>query len=304
MDTQNSLESDALYFEYTSSANPLAAKIIERIPTSIFPAALHKHGPTRSIDFDLSEVLQCQGPATSPGLRARFLRILAGERLAVDPKATSMLFHVFEGGGKAIQGLTCLSFAKGDFFVMPGGDPVGFLAESTARIYAVDDEPLLRYLGVRPDSGRFVPTLYPASRVNEELRAIASDPKAPDRNRISLLLGNARFPQTRTVTHTLWAMLGIVPPRSSQKPHRHQSVALDFVSQCSPGCYSLAGLALGADGEIINPTRICWEEGMAFVTPPGMWHAHFNESDEEAFIVPIQDAGLHTHLRTLDIRFA
>jgi len=54
----------------------------------------------------------------------------------------------------------------------------------------------------------------------------------------------------------------------------------------------------------VNPTRIDWETGMAFVTPPGYWHAHFNETDENAYVIPIQDAGLQTWLRTLDIRFA
>ena len=47
-----------------------------------------------------------------------------------------------------------------------------------------------------------------------------------------------------------------------------------------------------------------WEPHGAFVTPPGMWHAHHNESGERAWIIPIQDAGLHTYLRSLDIRFA
>jgi gentisate 1,2-dioxygenase len=40
-----------------------------------------------------------------------------------------------------------------------------------------------------------------------------------------------------------------------------------------------------------------------FATPPGMWHAHFNETDQPAHLIPVQDAGLKTHLRSLDIRF-
>ena len=39
------------------------------------------------------------------------------------------------------------------------------------------------------------------------------------------------------------------------------------------------------------------------VTPPGWWHSHHNESGESAWVLPIQDAGLFTHQRTLDIRF-
>jgi gentisate 1,2-dioxygenase len=40
------------------------------------------------------------------------------------------------------------------------------------------------------------------------------------------------------------------------------------------------------------------------VTPPGLWHSHHNESGLPAHILPIQDAGLHTYLRTLNILFS
>ena len=61
---------------------------------------------------------------------------------------------------------------------------------------------------------------------------------------------------------------------------------------------------LNADGTIHNPRRIEWEAGGAFITPPGHWHAHVNASDSPAWLLPIQDAGLHTYLRSLDIRFS
>ena len=41
----------------------------------------------------------------------------------------------------------------------------------------------------------------------------------------------------------------------------------------------------------------------AFVTPPGQWHAHFNESGHPAHLLPVQDAGLQTYMRSLDIHF-
>jgi gentisate 1,2-dioxygenase len=138
----------------------------------------------------------------------------------------------------------------------------------------------------------------------EELDRVASAPDAATRNRISVLLGTAEQTQTLTVTHTLWAMLGLVPPGADQLPHRHQSVALDLVVDCRPGCYSLLGERVDPDTRaIIDPVRVDWEPGSAFVTPPGMWHSHHNESGQAARILPIQDAGLHTYLRSLDIRF-
>ena len=174
---------------------------------------------------------------------------------------------------------------------------------SSAR-YTQYDAPLLTYLGVTGVHARFAATLYPAARAQAELRRVSEDANAGRRSRISILLGNVDFPQTRTVTHVLWAMFGLVTPNSVQKPHRHQSIALDFIAGCQPGCYTLVGHELDENGDIANPTRVDWETGMAFVTPPGYWHAHFNESSENAYVIPIQDAGLQTYLRTLDIRFA
>lgn len=71
-----------------------------------------------------------------------------------------------------------------------------------------------------------------------------------------------------------------------------------------PGVYTLVGTELDAGGNIVSPQRVDWTPGMAFVTPPGYWHAHFNESGEAAYVIPLQDAGLQTYLRALDIRFA
>jgi len=295
---------DAQYFEYTSSANPIGAKLISRVPFRNFPPALYAEGATRLVPLDLSKELGCPGPATGPGLSANFLRINAGEALTLAPNATSQVCYVISGTGSVTQGPTRFPFAQGDFFTLPGGDDAMLRAEATATLYYVNDAPLLTYLGTTGVRPRFAPTLYPAARAQAELRKVSEEANAGRRNRISVLMGNANFPQTRTVTHVLWAMFGIVPPNSIQKPHRHQSIALDFIAGGQPGVYTLVGTELDSNGNIAHPTRVDWEAGMAFVTPPGYWHAHFNETNENAYVIPIQDAGLQTWLRTLDIRFA
>lgn len=295
---------DAEYFEYTSSANPIGAKLISRVPYRTFLASLYDSGPTRIVPLDLSAELGCDYPATGPGLMASFMRIVAGEKLSVDPNATSQVFYVLEGSGTVRQKDAAFRFAQGDFFSLPGGAETQLAADSTVRLYYVNDAPLLAYLGADVSHARFAPTLYPASRAKEELAKISRAPGASQRNRVSVLLGNQRFPQTRTVTHSMWAMFGIVAPNSMQKPHRHQSIALDFIPDCQPGVYTLVGTELDGDGSIVDPVRVDWTPGMAFVTPPGYWHAHFNESDSAAYVIPLQDAGLQTYLRSLDIRFA
>ena len=63
------------------------------------------------------------------------------------------------------------------------------------------------------------------------------------------------------------------------------------------------GKEIDQDGLIIDPIRCDWIPGGVFITPPGWWHSHHNESDDIAWVLPMQDAGLYTHQRTLDIRF-
>lgn len=294
---------DARFHEYTRAANPVG-RTTPLVPVATFPADRHRDAPTGVIPLDLSGPLGIdRGPATSPALLASFIRIRPGDEVATAPVATSELYVVMAGSGtSAIDGAE-LAWAPGDVLALPAGCRSVHRATADATLYWVTDEPLLRYLGVAPTERRLRPTLFPAARCAEELAKVAADPAATRRNRVSVLLANAEQDQTLTATHVLWAMVGLLPVEAVQKPHRHQSVALDLILDCAPGCYTLVGPRLSEEGEILDAQRVDWEPGGAFVTPPGWWHAHHNESGVEAHLLPVQDAGLHTYLRTLDIRF-
>lgn len=308
--TQTPAATKALLFDYRQAANPVRPGLTEPIPYRRWSAALHAGGPSGVIALDLSDELGCPGPATSPALAAHFVRIEAGEGVKAAARATSSLFFVLRGRGRCQRSAAgtspavTLSWSAGDLFVLPAGADPLLEADSASVLYWVHDAPLLTHLGVEPSTPRFAATHYPGSWLQAELAALAADPSSARSNRLSLLLANSDLPASRTVTHVLWAMYGLVPPGATQAPHRHQSVALDLIISCAPGCYTLVGSDLNADGTIRNPERIDWESGGAFVTPPGHWHAHVNGSGSPAFLLPIQDAGLHTYLRSLDIRFS
>jgi hypothetical protein len=68
-------------------------------------------------------------------------------------------------------------------------------------------------------------------------------------------LANRACDQTLTVTPTLWAMLGVLPVGDIQVPQRHQSVALDLIIDCKPGCYTKVGKELDDRGRIIDSKR-------------------------------------------------
>jgi gentisate 1,2-dioxygenase len=125
------------------------------------------------------------------------------------------------------------------------------------------------------------------------------------KNRLGTLLGNPATVDTGTltVTPTLWSLFNVLPAHTSQNPHRHNSVALDLCVFASKGAYTLMGKTLDEKGNIVDPIRCDWRTGYVFITPPGYWHSHHNEGDEDAYVLPVQDAGLHTYQRTLDIQF-
>lgn len=296
-------QAPAEIFDYRQAANPVRPGLTEPIGLRQWAPALHGSGPTAILPLDLSAELGCPGPATSPALAAHFLRILAGESLATPAEATSSLFYVLRGQGRLRTDSSELAWGTGDLFVLPCGSEPVLEAEQESVLYWVHDGPLLRYLGVEPSLPRFRPCHYTATRLEQELATLLNDPSASKANRLSVLLGHADLPATRTVSHTLWAMQGVLPAGSVQSPHKHQSVALDLILDCDPGCYTLVGSSCDNEGRIRDPRRIDWQSGGSFITPPGLWHAHVNESGRAARLLPIQDAGLHTYLRSLDIRF-
>jgi gentisate 1,2-dioxygenase len=296
------LTQDAQFFEYSKAANPIDSGATPGIPIKEFSAELYATGASRIIPLDLRHDLRTLYPATSPSLLASFVRILAGDRVASAPNASSEFFYVVSGHGHTQTAQGTLAWKAGDIVALPGLEVV-HRAESDTALYLVNDSPLFAYLGAKQAAPRFRPTVYTRETILAELSAAKHDPLAATRSRVSVLLANKNFDQTMTITHTLWTMFGVVSPNTRQLPHRHQSVALDFVVDAEPGAYTLLGTDLNPDGTIHNPIRVDWVKGSAFVTPPGYWHEHVNASNAEAYVMPIQDAGLHTYLRTLDIQF-
>lgn len=295
---------DAKLYEYSKAADPVGSGWISPVPVREFGPALYANGESRVMPLDLSQALNTPYPATSPALLAHFIRILAGDTVATHPNATSELYYVIAGRGKTVCHQQEISWQTGDFFTLPSGSDSRHTAVEDAALYYVVDTPILDFLGVTASHAKFRPTFFDGRVVREELRKVASLPDAARKSRVSVLLNNARFDQTLTVTHTLWAMYGVISPGEVQYPHCHKSVALDLAVDCEPGVYTLLGHRIDPETKaIIDPIRVDWEPGKAFVTPPGMWHSHHNESKIAAYILPVQDAGLQTYLRTLDIQF-
>lgn len=297
------LERDVRIYEYTSAANP----DIPQVPVAVHPSSLHESGPTRIIPFDLREQLGVNYRATSPNVMTSFLKICDKETLETEATATSQAFYVIRGSGTSQSEFGEITWSEGDLFVLPATEAmVSHFANSDTAIYWITDEPLMSYLGVSPDCQKFRPTVFRKERMLAEVEMIRHQPGAEHRNRLGILLGNKiTEDSTKTLTHTLWSLLNMLPANDAQRPHRHNSVAIDLcVSSPGEGVYTLMGPELDEEGWVKNPVRCNWVAGAAFVTPPGWWHSHHNETSEPAWVLPMQDAGLYTYQRTLDIRFS
>jgi len=297
---RSDLIDDALYLEYTSAVKPP----LPPVPIELYKSKLHRAGPTRIIPLDLARQLGVEpGPATGPTVSAAYFRICTGESLTSQSNASAQLYYVIRGRGVSKTEFGPIEWQEGDVFVLPMSGPVEHSAKEDTALYHVNDAPLVDYLGAHPFRRVFEPVLYPADTIMSELKKVSEEPEAAQRNRDAIILADKAMYQIKSATHTLWAAIVWMNPHEVQRPHRHNSIAVDIIIEAEPGAYTLLGSAVDDQGNIISPQRVDWESGAAFVTPPHLWHGHYNESHKPAKVMAVQDAGFYEHLRTLNITF-
>jgi gentisate 1,2-dioxygenase len=287
-------------WEYSSAAKPA----MHPIPIHAFPATLHESGQTQIIELDLSAELETAYPATTPGLLANYIHLCVNETIRTTARSTSEVFYVMRGCGRTETTHGILRWQPGDVFTLPCNEGAIHEAHEDAALYWVHDAPLLRYLGAVPLAPRFHPAFYPAADLQQQIETIRHDGSAQRRNRNGIILGNRATEKTRTLSHSMWSLYNLLPAGEQQAPHRHYSAAIDLAVTAQAGVYTLIAKKIDAQGRLLDPIRMDWQPNSVFVTPPGWWHSHHNESDQDAYVFPVQDAGVHIYLRTLDIQFS
>jgi len=314
-DTSDEISESTLYdscriYDYTDAANPH----ISPIPIKTFDSDTLSD-QTQIEHLDISSDLGYKYLATSPNLLAQFIKIKSNELIQTDLNATSQVYYIIEGNGKtsfivesSSKSLSYnIEWSKGDLFVLPITTYLIHKAYTDTIIYSINDQPLLEYLAVKPSYPKFKPTVFKSNITKEALNEIYKKNILRNLNRLGILLGNEITElTTKTLTHTMWSLFNILPANTKQRPHKHNSVALDLCIESSDHdkIYTLIGKELDSEGWIINPIKCSWKKGSVFITPPGMWHSHHNETNIDAIVLPIQDAGLYTYQQTLDIRFS
>jgi len=290
-------------YEYQSSVNPLLNEI------QIISKNYKDFG--NGINFiNMSNIYNTNYKATTPNLLSGFIKLETQQQLFYDTNenenndfnASSHFFYIIEGNVEITFNNRNKFFASsGDIIVSPIINKMEIIANVCSSIYYVNDSPLLNYIGVVPNKDMFQACCYTNDFIIEKLNLL-SDSK---NNRKGILLGNEDTEKngTRTITHTLWSLYNELPKQTNQRVHKHNSVAIDYCvySPDETKVYTLIGDKLDEYGNIINPEKVYWKTGTMFITPPGLWHSHHNETNNAAYVLPIQDAGLLIYQRILGI---
>lgn len=289
-------------YEYEKNVNPK----LSNIPIFIINVNDCKYGIS---NIDFSYLFNVSYKSTTPNLLASFIRLKDGETLELNNieyneyNATSHLFYIIKGKSNIfIDNEPEKIVNSGDILVSPCFNSIKIVSlEGDLEIYYINDSPLINYLGSKAEKKIFKSAIYNHSFLLQNLKDLSNK----DNNRKGILLSNKDTEElgVNTITPVLWALYNELPPNTKQKPHKHNSVALDLCIKCTDNenIYTLIGDNLDENGNIINPIKVFWKENSMFITPPGLWHSHNNNGDTYAYILPIQDAGLFLYQRILGI---
>ncbi len=174
--------------------------------------------------FLVSSSLGLDYPASCPNLLCGYIHINATESFKQDCvlSCTSLCLYVIRGHGKTkLLGEGEVDWSKGDLLVIPHQtQPLEHIADDDTAFYYVHDGPLLKYLRVIPSEKAFSITVFREKLLKDKVESIREKPGSEHANRLGTLIANPETGETKTLTHTLWALLNVLPADTIQKPHR------------------------------------------------------------------------------------
>ena len=149
---ESSLEKNVIIYEYVKAANPS----LTNIPVKTHRSIDYKKYTTSIIPFDLSSDLRTKYKATSPNLLASFIKVDENDEIELKyDNISSQLLYIIEGYGKCnIYNKGILNYYQGDMLVL-SNTKVTFRAAIDTMIYWINDEPLMKYLNVKPIDQNF-----------------------------------------------------------------------------------------------------------------------------------------------------
>ena len=117
--------------------------------------------------------MECDFPATSPFVLARYARINAGETLDVNFVASGVVHYVIQGTGSTTSGAETINWGPGDIFVTPGDCAQSHKAnDADAVLWVVTNEPQLAFENLQAPAPGDAPTgvvHYPAAEIDKQV---------------------------------------------------------------------------------------------------------------------------------------
>ena len=294
-DPANEAQARARYFNTGNAFNVQ----LPDVPNAVFAdepkRALDPDGFTGLVPCDASKMMECRFPATSPLVMAYYARIRKGEELITNFVASGVVHYVIEGAGRTEADGETVEWGPGDIFVTPGGCEQNHLAvDGHAVLWVVTNEPLLAFEQLQAPAEGFAPTEvvhYPADEIDRQIELIYETGRDEEIAGSALILSSTMQEASRNVLPTLTVAMNSLPPSVTQRPHRHNSVAVSLVIK-GENCYSMI------DGE-----RKDWAPWATTITPPVSVHSHHNDGDEQAMFLIVQDGGIFYHARAMGFEF-
>jgi gentisate 1,2-dioxygenase len=277
---------------------------------SLEPQAFEQHkaqafaadAPSGFIPLDLSSSLGTDYPATTPFMLARYAVVRAGTHLTCTFAASGEIWAVLRGKGRTERGEETVGWRDGDILVLPGGVASRWSADEDAVLWMVSDEPVLAFLGVRPQTiecAAIETTLYRRDDIAQALHALYHRPMTPETAGRALFMASARTERLGTCLPAMTLTLNAVRPGESQRPHRHNAAALVLALREARCASTIGGRTLP------------WTRHSTLLTPAGVPHDHCNagqtstdEREEDiALALIVQDGGLYYYGRTMGFSF-
>lgn len=250
---------------------------------------------------NFNKELDVSWPATIPDLLVGNVKLTAGGSAIIGAGAGGVVTLVLNGGGTLASDDESVELRPGDIACVPGSRNIKvFAGDEGMSYFYVDDSPLLNYLGwTVSTTERTAFTHFPAELLKEKL----DECEAAGIDASGVFLSHDGLTSEKLCTPNLFAHLNRLMPGARNIVHAHSAPALSYVIIGGNNCYSLLGEEL-INGEIQEPDRIDWVAGQLSITPPNLWHGHFNDGDEPVLALVVQPAGLYYNGRTMNFAFA
>lgn len=284
----------ALYLSERDFMGAALPKPIEKV----LPAAVMapRDGP-----IDFSAELGLPYPATLPAMLAGTHAVGPGDSVPVGEAAGGVIVLILEGTGEFRAAGETVTVAAGDILAVPGS--IGASAHGGGdglRFYYVDDSPMARYMGwqVQP-TPRIAFTHWPAALLAAKLE----ETRAQGITASGVFLAHRGIEHEKLATPNLFAHLNRLAPGAANTVHGHAAAAITYVIEGNDASYSLLGETL-RDGAIVDPLRVDWQPGQVSLTPPNLWHGHFNDGRTDILTLVVQLSGVYYNDRTMNFRFA